>query len=181
EPGQSVDISGQSRTLPAMPSRRSASDARASAAGTVQAWVLPYVISWVESQGIDSAPFRRLPGLTDLADPDARVPEAAAEAAWRLAATLTQDSSIGVHIAESLPRGALDLVEYAFRSSASLAAALERLARYGRVLSDRVAARLDTHGEGLLLHVHDTGATALHPWRPGWAPAGAPKIPRGGM
>ena len=163
-----------------MPSKRSASDARASAAGTVQAWVLPYVISWVESQGIDSAPFRRLPGLTDLADPDARVPEAAAEAAWRLAATLTQDSSIGVHIAESLPRGALDLVEYAFRSSASLGTALERLARYGRVLSDRVAARLDARGGGLLLLVRDTGNTSLHPGRAEFALTAALKFAREG-
>src|SRR5262249_60198850 len=88
-----------------MPSRRSASDARASAAGTVQAWVLPYVINWVESQGIDSAPFRRLPGLTDLADPDARGPEAAAEAAWRLAAAWTQDWSLRAPITGSMARG----------------------------------------------------------------------------
>jgi AraC-like DNA-binding protein len=146
-------------------SKRSASEARAAAHGTVQAWVLPYVISWVEQQGMDSAPIRRLPDLGDLSDPDARVPEATAEAAWRLAATLTRDPAIGIHVAESLPRGALDLVEYAFRASASLAAALERLARYGRVLSDRVAARLDARGEGLLLLVRDTGSTPLHPGR----------------
>jgi AraC-like DNA-binding protein len=131
----------------------------------VQAWVLPHLITWVENQGIDTTPIRRLPGLADLSDPDARVPDAAAEAAWRLAATLTQDRCIGVHVGESLPRGALDLVEYAFRASASLAAALERLARYGRVVSDRVAARLDAHGDGLLLLVRDTGKTPLHPGR----------------
>jgi Arabinose-binding domain of AraC transcription regulator, N-term len=93
------------------------------------------------------------------------LPEASAETAWRLATTLTGDAVIGVHVAEWLPRGALDLVEYAFRSSASLAAGVERLARYGRVLSDRVAARMETHGEGLLLLVGDTGSTALHPGR----------------
>ena len=78
--------------------------------------------------------------------------------AWRLAAAFTGDAVIGVHLAESLPRGALDLVEYTFRSSASLAAGLERLARYGRVLSDRVAARMETHGEGLLLLAAIPGA-----------------------
>ena len=94
-------------------------------------------------------------------------------------ATFTGDALIGVHVAESLPRGALDLVEeHAFRSSASLAAGLERLARYGRVLSDRVAARMETHGEGLLLLVRDTGRTALHPGRAEFALAVALKFAR---
>ena len=146
----------------------------------MQAWVLPYLSAWVEKQGFDSSSIRRLTGVTDLSDPDARVPEATAEAAWRLAAGLTQDPSIGVHVAESLPRGALDLVEYAFRSSASLAAGLARLARYGRVLSHRVAARLDTRGEGLLLLVRDTGSTPLHPGRAEFALATALRFAREG-
>jgi len=146
----------------------------------VQAWVLPYVIAWVEQQGHDSGTIRRLPGLGDLSDPDARVPEAVAEGVWRLAATLTQDPSIGVHVAESLPRGALDLVEYAFRSSASLGAALDRLARYGRVLSDRVAARLDARGPDFLLLVRDTGQTPLHPGRAEFALTAALRFAREG-
>ena len=81
---------------------------------------------------------------------------------------MTGDAAIGVHVAESMPREALDLV---VRSSASLAAGLERLACYGRVLSDRVAARTETHGEGLLLLVRDTGRTALHPGRAEFAVA----------
>lgn len=113
----------------------------------MQAWVLPYLIEWVEQQGVDATPVRRLPGMADLTDPDLRVPEASVEAAWREAASLTHDEAIGIHLAEWLPRGALDLVEYAFRSSPSLATALERLARYGRVLSDRVWARMDASGE----------------------------------
>jgi dihydrofolate reductase len=126
---------------------------------SVQGWVLPHRIAWVEKQGFDGTSIRRLPGLADLTDPDVRAPEASVERAWRLATTFTGDAVIGVHMAESLPRGALDLVEYAFRSSPSLAAGLERLARYGRVISDRVAARMETHGEGLLLLVRDTGST----------------------
>ena len=106
--------------------------------------MLPHLIGWVEQQGIDATSIRKLPGMANLTDPDLRVPEASVEAAWRLAANLTLDDAFGVHLAAWLPRGALDLVEYAFRSSASLATGLERLARYGRVLSDRVAARMDT-------------------------------------
>ena len=52
--------------------------------------------------------------------------------AWRLAATLTRDDALGIHVAEALPRGALDLIEYGLRSSRSLGTGLDRPARYGR-------------------------------------------------
>jgi AraC-like DNA-binding protein len=147
---------------------------------SAQGWLVPQLIGWVEQQGIDAARIRKLPDLSDLSDPDLRVPEASMETAWRLAATLTHDDAIGVHLAEWLPRGALDLVEYAFRSSASLAAALERLVRYGRVLSDRVAARMDTSGEGLMLLVRDAGSTTLHHGRTEFALAAVLKLARDG-
>ena len=118
--------------------------------------------------------------MVELSDPDRRVPEASVEAAWRLAASLTDDAAIGVHLAEWLPRGALDLVEYAFRSSASLASGLERLVRYGRVISDRVAARADVNGAGLLLAFGDTGSTTLHPGRSEFAVAMALRLARDG-
>src|SRR5262245_53789430 len=110
---------------------------------SVQTWLFPHLIAWLDSQNCDTAPIRRLPGMvTD--DPDRRISETTAEAAWRLAATMTNDVAIGVHVAEWLPRGALDLIEYAVRSSPSLGSGLERLARYGCLVSDRVAARVET-------------------------------------
>ena len=54
-------------------------------------------------------------GRTKLVDPSVRVPEAVTDMAWRLAASLTRDEALGIHLAESLPRGALDLIEYALR------------------------------------------------------------------
>src|SRR4029077_14806834 len=87
---------------------------------TVQAWAFPHLIAWVEHECGDASPIRRLPGLDALDGPDARIPEASAESAWRLPETLTHDEAIGVHVAESLPRGGLDLIEYAVRSSPSL-------------------------------------------------------------
>jgi AraC-like DNA-binding protein len=145
---------------------------------SVQAWVFPHLIACVESQSVDAAPIRQLPGLSGLDDPDLRISEATAEAAWRLAATLTHDAAIGVHVAESLPRGALDLVEYAFRSSASVRAGLERLVRYGRVLSDRAAVRMEANSGGLLLIVRDVGSSTLHPGRAEFALALALKLAR---
>jgi AraC-like DNA-binding protein len=156
------------------------SRARPALGQSVHAWSLPYLVSWVERRGADVSMLRRLPGLLAAEDPDARAPEHVVEAAWRLAATLTRDESIGIQVAESLPRGALDLVEYAFRSSASLALGLERLARYGRVLSDRVAARTEANDEVLLWLVRDVGRTRLHPARTEFALAIAMKLARDG-
>src|SRR4051812_35235921 len=145
---------------------------------SVQGWVLPYLIDWVHERGGDAAAIRKLDGMADLTDQDLRISEASVEAAWRLAAHLTHDDAVGVHLAEWLPRGALGLVEYAFRSSASLRAGLERLVRYGRVLSDRVAVRLDANGDRRLLQFQDAGSTALHPGRAEFALAAALKLAR---
>jgi len=145
---------------------------------TVQAWAFPHLIAWVESQCGDASPIRRLPGLDALDRPDARIPEATADAAWRLAESLTRDEAIGVHVAESLPRGGLDLIEYAVRSSASLGSGLERLAHYGCVLSDRVAARIDANDHGLGLIVGDVGGSPLHHARAEFALAMALKLAR---
>jgi AraC-like DNA-binding protein len=144
----------------------------------MQGWVLPYLIAWVESRNVNASSLRRLFGRTRLVDPDVRIPEAVTEMAWRLAATLTGDEALGIHLAESLPRGALDLIEYALRSSPSLGKGLDRLACYGRLLSDRVAARTHSKGESLLFLVHDTATTPLHPARAEFALAVALKLAR---
>jgi hypothetical protein len=70
---------------------------------------VPALIAWVESQHADAAAIRQLLGLGALEDPGRRVSEATAEAAWRLTSTLTHDEALGVHVAESLPRGRVDL------------------------------------------------------------------------
>src|SRR5262245_53509185 len=144
---------------------------------SVQAWVFPHLITWLDTQGVDAADVRRLPGI-DTDDPDRRIPESTAAAAWRTAASLTRDDALGVHVAEWLPRGALDLVEYAVRSSASLGSGLERLARYGSVLSDRCAAQVGASEHSLSLIVHDVGTSVLHPARAEFALGLALKLAR---
>ena len=151
---------------------------RALIAPSVQGWLLPHLITLVESRGADAAPMRRLFGRTRLVDPSVRVAEAAAETAWRLAAMLTGDDALGVHFAESLPRGALDLIEYALRSSPSLGDGIDRLARYGRLLSDRVAVRTHRDERSLLFLVHDIATTPLYPARAEFALSVALKLAR---
>ena len=141
---------------------------------------MPHLIAIVESRSVNASPIRRLFGRTKLVDPNVRVSEDVTERAWGLAATLTRDEALGIHVAESLPRGALDLIEYPLRSSPSLEKGLDRLARYGRLLSDRVAARTHRKGEGLLFLVHDTATTPLHPARAEFSLAVALKLARDG-
>jgi len=167
------------RTAPAAPpASAGAGHKHAVVASSVQGWVLPHLITWVESRNVDASPIRGLFGRTVLEDPSVRVPEATTETAWRLAASLTRDEALGIHLAESLSRGALDLIEYSLRSSASLGKGLDRLARYGRLLSDRVAARTHRKGESLLFLVHDAATTPLHPARTEFALAMALKLAR---
>ncbi len=151
---------------------------RAVTTSSVQGWVLPYLIAWVESRNVSAVPIRRLFGRQKLDDPNVRIAEAVTEKAWSLAATLTGDEALGIHLAESLPRGSLDLIEYALRSSPSLEKGFDRLARYGRLLSDRVAARTHREGESLLFLVHDTATTPLHAARTEFALAVALKLAR---
>jgi AraC-like DNA-binding protein len=114
-------------------------------------WVLRQLLDHLASLGYDLTPIRRLPGLRgrNLQDPDARVPDASASQAWQMAAELTHDEALGLHMAQSIPDGAVDLLEYAFRSSGTLQLALGQLARYGRVMSDRAAATVVREGDAL--------------------------------
>ena len=154
--------------------------ARPALGSSVHSWALPYLVAWLEARGVDASPLRQLPGMLASDDPDARAPEHVVEAAWGLTASLSGQHAVGIQVAESLPRGALDLVEYAFRSSPSLGLGLERLARYGRILSDRVAARTEANREVLLWLVRDVGRSHLHPARTEFALAIAMKLARDG-
>lgn len=113
------------------------------------AWAVPHLLDYVGMQGWDAGLLRQIPGLhgRDLHDPDTRLTETAAAAAWRLAEKMTGDEALGLHVAEVAPRGALDLLEYAFRSSATLGDALDQLARYKQILGSRADSRFYRIGE----------------------------------
>ena len=111
---------------------------RSGHSATVLTWVLPHLLAHVEACGHDSTSLRLLPGLRgrNLDDPDTRVADSAAVEAWRLAEHVTGDDALGLHMAQSIPSGALDLLEYAFRSSPTLDFAFTQLARYGRAVGE---------------------------------------------
>jgi AraC-like DNA-binding protein len=135
--------------------------------GSVLGWVVPLLADYVKAQGHDNGPILQLTGIRgrDLKDPDVRVPETASREAWRLAMAITKDEAIGLHLAQWLPRGSLDLVEYAFRTSATLADGLDRLAHYGRLINDRLAVHVLREGPGVRFLIGVGDAQPLHPQR----------------
>lgn len=149
--------------------------------GSVLGWVVPLLAAYVQEQGHDARPILELPGLRgrNLQDPDVRVPESASREAWRLAMAMTGDEAIGLHVAEWLPRGALDLVEYAFRTSATLRDGLDRLARYGRLINDRLAVHVLHTGPGVRFFIGVADARPLHPQRAEFSVALALRLARG--
>jgi AraC-like DNA-binding protein len=150
------------------------------ARGSVLGWVVPLLAAYVTEQGHDADPILQLIGIRgrDLKDPDLRVPEAASREAWRLAMVMTADEAIGLHVARWLPRGALDLIEYAFRTSATLGDGLDRLARYGRLINDRLAVHVLRTGPGVRFLIGVADARPLHPQRAEFSMALALRLSR---
>jgi len=148
--------------------------------GSVLGWVVPLLAAYVKELGHDEAPILQLTGIRgrDLKDPDIRVPEAASREAWRLAMAMTGDEAIGLRIAQWLPRGSLDLVEYAFRTSARLSDGLERLARYGRLINDRLAVHALHTEPGVRFLIGEADARPLHPRRAEFSVALALRLAR---
>jgi AraC-like DNA-binding protein len=79
-------------------------------------------------------------GLTQeqLADGDGTLPLSLHLELWRQAALMSGDDSFGLHMTESVPRGAFGIKEYIIRNSLDLEAALQALIRYQGLLIPNV-------------------------------------------
>lgn len=71
-----------------------------------------------------------------LGDAEARMPLAVEERLWNRAAELTGDPLFGLHAAAAIRPGAFDVLDYAMRTAPDLRTALQRLARYNRLVHD---------------------------------------------
>ena len=130
---------------------------------TIVAWAITHLLAHVASSGKDVSPILCLPGFRgrDLDDPDLRLPDSVARETWRLAGEITGDEALGLHMAQALPPGALDLLEYAFRASPTLELGLKELERYGRLMSDRAAARIAYEGDTLVATLGREGVAPM--------------------
>jgi AraC-like DNA-binding protein len=82
-----------------------------------------------------------------LNDADARIPHRLALGVWCEAVRRSGDDAFGIHAAEGIRPGAFDVLDYATRSSATLAEGLARLVRYHRILHDAAVVQLSVNGD----------------------------------
>jgi AraC-like DNA-binding protein len=100
---------------------------------------LPLILTYLaEEHGIDREEFLRAAGIgeNELSDPDARVPLFKIWSAWRILIDRVPDKALGIHFAEATATGRFGIVGYAMYYSRTLLEALQRLARYSRIVSE---------------------------------------------
>jgi AraC-like DNA-binding protein len=95
--------------------------------------------------GASRAELLREAGLNErqLQDPDARIPLGAMVRLWRATSAQLPDPSLGLRLGADLRARELGLVGYTMSFSATLGEALERIARYDRIVSDALEVQLE--------------------------------------
>lgn len=114
------------------------------AGGTAAVWAARPALTALVERGIDPEPPLRAARLSRAAlmAPDHRLPHRAVEQFWEEAARASGDASFGLHVAETLPRGSADIIEYLGSASATVGESFARLGRYVRIFYDHSNVRL---------------------------------------
>ena len=118
--------------------------AATAAAPSVLARIVGLIVHAAQARGVGAAALLAGSGVDParLADADARIPLATEELLWARAAELSGDACFGLHAAALIRPGAFDVMDYAVRTAPTLREALERLARYNRLVHDVAAFRI---------------------------------------
>ena len=82
-----------------------------------------------------------------LRDPDARVPRAALVRLWHAVASHVPDPALGLRLGTEVRAREFGLVGYTMALSPTVAAALQRLTRYDRLLSDALVVQLEAEAD----------------------------------
>ena len=119
-------------------------DAGPAAEGTLTILAARWAVAALEARGVDPDACLRAAGLSRSAlEPvDGRVPYGAVRTLWEAAADAAGDPSFGVHVAEALPLGALDVLDYVLSAETTARSGLSRMTRYVRLVHDRADVRL---------------------------------------
>lgn len=129
---------------------------------TVRAALTKVLVVAAAARGIDIPTLLAKTGLTpeQLADPEGTLPAATHLKVWWQIAEMSGDEYIGLHLAESMPRGTFGLREYVIRSAPTLGAALEAVVRFQRLLvSDSNVFKLVMDGDVVRIeHGHPKSA-----------------------
>jgi AraC-like DNA-binding protein len=101
--------------------------------------------------GLSRARLLSAAGLSEeqLRDPDARIPLSAVERLWRATTAGSSDALLGLRLGAEVRTRQLGLVGYTLVFSRTLGAALERLTRYSRIVSDALHVELGEDAEAV--------------------------------
>jgi AraC-like DNA-binding protein len=116
---------------------------------TVSALQAAAVLIGLQAAGADAEAVLARVGLSpdDLTDPERRLPREIILALWEGALEVTGDEAFGLHVAEQIRPGTLDVLEYLVRSSATLGDAIGRAARYVRLIDDVAEMAAESEGD----------------------------------
>jgi AraC-like DNA-binding protein len=111
------------------------------------------LLMYLGARGYDRNALLRQHGVdpTLFHDPEARLPHTLAIRLWQAAIELTNDASLGLHVAEAIQPGAFGALDYAVRTSGDVRAAFTRLFRYHRLLHDAAEVQLEIHRDHAIL------------------------------
>jgi AraC-like DNA-binding protein len=89
--------------------------------------------------GLDRSALASAAGVSpgELADPDARLPAAKADAIWAAAVAASDDACLALHAAEAVPFGAYRVLDFLTANAPTLGDALERVAAYFPLIDPR--------------------------------------------
>ena len=116
--------------------------------------------------GVDRADLLRAAKIDEaqLRDPDARIPLSAIVRLWHAAALHVADPTFGLRLGCEACAREFGLVGYTMAFSGTVRAALTRLARYDRIVSDSLVVHLDDGPEGMWIRID--AEPALQAFRP---------------
>lgn len=122
---------------------------------TISSWAL-LVAKALEAEGQDSHSVFERAGLdpAKLKDPDARYSSSGMCRLWRLSAQVTGDPYFGLKVASFWHPTTLNALGYSWMASDSLRDALERMARYGRLVTTIAAMELEEFDDHFTFRIH---------------------------
>lgn len=106
--------------------------------GTLSVLAARAVVDALDKRDIDVEPVLRAAQISReaLASVDNRLPHESIRRLWEAAATAAHDPSFGVHVAEALPTGAYDVIDYVLSTAATVGEGLTLLTKYFRLIYD---------------------------------------------
>ena len=116
---------------------------------TVAATVVDDMLQYLAQRGVSTDAALSAAGIDPAfrVSPGERVPGSRVERLWSFAVDQTGDSLVGLHMAETYNPGALDILGYVILSCRNVGDALERFARYARLLNDGMRLELVREGK----------------------------------